>query len=299
MFSIRQRPDAWRHQFEVAEQAAREGGRIFVQVHSRALNVLLSFETRLPYDDWDMWSDIRALPLAEQKHKLTDPEIRRRLVEIANTPYQGPPVRGAEPRPPNWDWTFVMDKVGLPHRSMAEVAAERGIDPVELMIDLGLEHDFKIFFRQPIANELEDQALALMKEPRSVVTFSDSGAHVTQIMDSSLQTHIFDYWVREKQAFTLEEAVRLVTFDTATNWGLYDRGLLREGFCADIVVFDPDTIGPRMPEVVTDLPAGAKRLKQTANGILATVVNGQVLLKNNEHTGAVPGQLLRGPLASH
>ncbi|MCZ6871159.1 MAG: amidohydrolase family protein [Gammaproteobacteria bacterium] len=299
MFSIRQRPDAWRPQFEVAERAAAEGGRMFIQVHSRALNVLLSFETNLPYDTWDMWSDIRALPLAEQKHKLTDPEIRRRLVEIANTPYQGPPVRGAEPRPPNWDWTFVMDKVGLPHRSMAEVAAERGIDPVELMIDLGLEHDFKIFFRQPIANELEDQALALMKEPRSVVTFSDSGAHVTQIMDSSLQTHIFDYWVREKQAFTLEEAVRLVTFDTATNWGLYDRGLLREGFCADIVVFDPDTIGPRMPEVVTDLPAGAKRLKQTANGILATVVNGQVLLKNNEHTGAVPGQLLRGPLASH
>ncbi len=299
MFSIRQRPDAWRPQFEVAERAAAEGGRMFVQVHSRALNVLLSFETNLPYDTWDMWSDIRALPLAEQKHKLTDPEIRRRLVEIANTPYQGPPVRGAEPRPPNWDWTFVMDKVGLPHRSMAEVAAERGIDPVELMIDLGLEHDFKIFFRQPIANELEDQALALMKEPRSVVTFSDSGAHVTQIMDSSLQTHIFDYWVREKQAFTLEEAVRLVTFDIATNWGLYDRGLLREGFCGDIVVFDPDTIGPCMPEVVADLPAGAKRLKQTANGILATVVNGQVLLKNNQHTGALPGQLLRGPLGNH
>ena len=190
-----------------------------------------------------------------------------------------------------------MDKVAYPHRSMAEVAAERGIDPVELMIDLGLEHDFKIFFRQPIANELEDQALALMKEPRSVVTFSDSGAHVSQIMDSSLQTHLFDYWVREKEAFTLEEAVRLVTFEPATNWGLYDRGLLREGLCADIVVFDPRTIGPRMPEVVTDLPAGAKRLKQTANGILATVVNGQVLLKNNEHTGAVPGQLLRGPLA--
>ena len=297
MFSIRQRPDAWRPQFEVAERAAAEGGRIFVQVHSRALNVLLSFETNLPYDHWDLWSDIRALPLAEQKQKLSDPQIRRRLVEIANTPYQGPLIRGTEARPPNWDWTFVMDKVSLPHRSMAEVAAERGIDPVELMIDLGLEHDFKIFFRQPIANELDDQALALMKEPRSVVTFSDSGAHVSQIMDSSLQTHLFEYWVREKQAFTLEEAVRLVTYDTATHWGLYDRGLLREGLCADIVVFDPDSIGPRMPEVVADLPAGAKRLKQTANGMLATVVNGRVLLKNNEHTGALPGQLLRGPLA--
>jgi N-acyl-D-amino-acid deacylase len=297
MFRIRQRPDAWRAQFEVAERAASEGGRIFVQVHSRALNVLLSFETNLPYDDWDVWRDVRALPLGEQKRKLADPEIRRRLVEVANAPYQGPRIRGTEPRPPNWDWTFVMDHVGHSHRSMSEVAAERGIDPVELMIDLGLEHDFKIFFRQPIANELEEQALALMREPRSVVTFSDSGAHVSQIMDSSLQTHIFDYWVREKQAFSLEEAVRLVTYDTATNWGLYDRGLLREGMRADIIVFDPETIAPRMPEVVSDLPAGAKRLKQTADGILATVVNGQVVLENNEHTGALPGQLLRGPLA--
>jgi N-acyl-D-aspartate/D-glutamate deacylase len=164
------------------------------------------------------------------------------------------------------------------------------------MIDIALETDFKAFFRQPIANEDQDQALDMMKHPRSVVTFSDSGAHVSQIMDSSLQTHIFSYWVRQKQAFTLEEAVRLVTYDTATHWGFHDRGLIREGMAADLVVFDPDTIGARMPEVVNDLPAGARRLKQTANGIAATVVNGEVLLRNNEPTGATPGRLIRGPL---
>jgi N-acyl-D-aspartate/D-glutamate deacylase len=116
-------------------------------------------------------------------------------------------------------------------------------------------------------------------------------------MDSSLQTHLLSHWVRDEEAFTLEEAVRMITYDTSTNWGFHDRGLLREGLCADIVVFDPDTIAPRMPEVVNDLPAGATRLRQTADGIAATIVNGQTVLRDGEHTGALPGQLLRGPLA--
>ena len=299
MFSSRIKPDAWRRWFDVVEEAAAEGGRLFVQVHSRALSVLLSFETSTPFDNWDVWRDIRALPLEEQKQAFRDPETKAKLVQAANQPYEGPQVVGAEARPPDWDWTFIMDTVEGPHRSIAEVADERGINPVELMIDLALEKDFKLFFRQPIANELQDQALALMKHPRSVVTFSDAGAHVSQIMDNSLQSHIFSHWVRREQAFTLEEAVRLVTYDTATHWGFHDRGLLREGMAADIVVFDPETIGGRMPEVVADLPAGAKRLKQTADGIRATIVNGAVLLRDNEHTGALPGKLLRGPLARH
>ncbi|MFT6583321.1 MAG: N-acyl-D-amino-acid deacylase family protein [Alphaproteobacteria bacterium] len=299
MFGTRAAPGAWRPCFDIIDQAAEEGGRMFVQVHSRALSVLLSFETNMPYDNWDVWRDIRALPLEDQKAALRDPETKRKLIEATNRPHNGPEVIGTEARPPEWDWLFVLDTIEGPHRSVAEIARERGGDPVEVMIDLALEHDLKLFFMQPIANENQDEALEMMKHPRSVVTFSDAGAHVTQIMDNSLQTHIFSYWVREKQAFSLEEAVRLVTYDTATHWGFHDRGLLREGMAADIVVFDPHTIGPRMPEVAADLPAGAKRLKQTANGINATIVNGQILLRNNQHTGALPGKLLRGPLARH
>ena len=173
----------------------------------------------------------------------------------------------------------------------------RGVDPVELMIDLALENDMKIFFRQPIANEDQDHALEMMKHPRSVVTFSDAGAHVSQIMYNSLQTHLLGHWGREKNAFTLEEAVRLITHDTATHWGFYDRGLIREGMAADMVIFDPAMVGASMPVVLDDLPAGAKRLKQTSIGILATIVNGKTVLKNNVHTGAYPGRVLRGSLA--
>ncbi|MBT5523528.1 MAG: amidohydrolase family protein [Rhodospirillaceae bacterium] len=298
MFSTRKKPGAWRPWFDVINKAAAEGGRLFVQVHSRALNVLLSYGTAMPFDKRELWRDIRALPLAEQKAAFQNSETKAKLIEIANRPHEGPKAIGTEIRPPDWDWLFLMDTVEGPHQTMAEVARQRGVSEVEAMIDLGVESDMKVFFRQPVANEDQDQALEMMRHPRSVVTFSDSGAHVSQIMDSSLQTHLFSHWVREKQAFTLEEAVRLVTYDTATHWGFHDRGLIREGMAADLVVFDPDTIGARMPEVVTDLPASAKRLKQTANGIRATVVNGQVLLRDNEPTGATPGRLIRGPLAN-
>jgi N-acyl-D-aspartate/D-glutamate deacylase len=116
-------------------------------------------------------------------------------------------------------------------------------------------------------------------------------------MDSSLQTHLLSHWVRTKQAFTLEQAVRMVTFVPAAHWGFTDRGLIREGLAADLMVFDPETIAPEMPEVVDDLPAGARRLVQRARGIAATVVNGEILLRDGKPTGALPGQLLRGPLA--
>ena len=291
-------PGQWKALYQIIEEENLAGARIFTQVHSREINTIVSFQTHTPFDTWDVWREFRALPLEEQKARLrSDAALRRRLIEVASRPYDGPEVVGAEPRPPEWDMFYVMDRIERPHRTIAEVAAERGVPPAEAMLDLALEHDFALFFRQPIANENQDDALALMKHPYSSVTFSDSGAHVSQIMDSSLQTHLLSHWVRDEQAFTLEQAVRMITYDTATNWGFHDRGLLREGMTADIVVFDPERIAPRMPQVVNDLPAGAQRLKQYADGMLATIVAGQVVLENNQPTGALPGKLLRGPLA--
>ena len=293
MFSTRVAPELWRPYFDLLDETAAAGGRMVAQVHSRALNVLLSFKAHTPFDKWDVWKDLRALPLAEQKTKLADPEFKAKLVAVASQEYQGPRAVGAEARPPNWAWVYPMANMDYDQLSMADLATRRGVHPVELMIDLSLEHDFDIFFRQPIANEDQDHVLEMMKHPRSVVTFSDSGAHVSQIMDSSLQTHLLSYWVREKEALTLEEAVRQITYNTATLWGLHDRGLIRRGMAADLVIFDPETVGARMPEVVHDLPAGAKRLKQMADGIKHTVVNGEILLSDNEHSGATPGKLLR------
>ncbi len=296
LFSRREEPELWRLYLALLDETAVAGGRMFAQVHSRALTIVLSFETSLPFDRLPVWKELRARPLAEQRERLRDPDTRRRLIEAARERDDHPPV-GAEPRRGAYEWMFVMDTPQGPYRSLADVARERQVDPVEAMIDLALERDLARFFLQPIANENQDHALELMKHPRTVVTFSDSGAHVSQIMDASLQTHLLSHWVRGQGALTLEEGVRMLSFEPATHWGFADRGLIREGMAADLLVFDPDTIAPEMPEVVRDLPAGARRLVQRSRGIAATVVNGEVVLRDGKATGALPGRLLRGPLA--
>jgi N-acyl-D-aspartate/D-glutamate deacylase len=270
---------------------------MFVQVHSRSLNVLLSFETNMPFDRVPAWREIRKLPLAEQEAALRNPNIRRKLVQAASERSPGERAVGAEARDANYNWIFPLDRPTPPYRSIAEIAAAESKDPVDVIIDLALEKNLKKFFMQTLVNENQDHVLEMMKHPRSVVTFSDSGAHVSQIMDSSLQTHVLSHWVREKEALTLEQAIRLLSFVPAYHWGLKGRGLLREGNFADVIIFDPEKINPQLPELTYDLPAGARRLKQKSDGLLATVVNGQVVLRKNEHTGALPGKLLRGPLA--
>jgi N-acyl-D-aspartate/D-glutamate deacylase len=296
VFGRRGVPGVWRTYLDLLDETAAAGGRMFAQAHSRSLSALLSFKTQLPFDRLPVWKELRALPLDEQRRRLRDPDLRRRLVESSGA-RDGRRALGTEARPADYDWLFVFDTVEGPHRSVAEVARERGQHPAEAMIDLALEKDLDLFFLQPVANEDQDVALEIMRHPRCVVTFSDSGAHVSQLMDASLQTHLLSHWVRAKQAFTLEQAVRMLTLVPATLWGFADRGLIREGMAADLVIFDPDTIAAEMPEVVDDLPAGARRLVQRTRGVAATVVNGEVLLRDGKHSGALPGRLLRGPLA--
>ena len=298
MFASRRAPEVWPHFFDITDETAAEGGRMFVQVHSRQLSVVLSFETRTPFDKLPVWEDLRAKPLAEQKAAFQEPAMRAKLVHAYENAPRGERVVGAQARRADFDWIFIMDRPSPPFRSVAEVAQEKGIHPVEVMMDFAVEKDMKAFFNQPLFNEDQDKVLEMMRHPRAVVTFSDSGAHVSQIMDSSLQTHLLSHWVRDRQAVTLEEAVNWLTFRPASFFGLNGRGLLREGYAADLNVFDPATIAPRMPVVAADLPAGARRLVQKADGISSTIVNGEIVLRDGEHTGALPGQLVRGPLAT-
>src|SRR5205809_6003472 len=295
-FSRLEAPDVWRRYLDLLDETAAAGGRMFAQVHSRGLNVVLSFKTQLPFDHLPAWKPFRALALAEQRERLRDPESRRRLIAGAHdTPERR--ALGTEARPFPYEWIFLFDTVSGPHRTVAEIARERGVDPAEAMIDLALERDLERFFVHPVANEDQDAVLEMMRHPRAVVTFSDSGAHVSQIMDASLQTHLLSHWVRAKRAFTLEQAVRMLSFEPATYWGFADRGLIREGLAADLLVFDAERIAPEMTGVGHDLPAGARRLVQRSRGISATVVNGEIVLRDSKPTGALPGLLLRGPLA--
>jgi len=290
--SSRHAPESWKPWMGLVDRVSEGGGRMFAQVHSRAFNIVLNFEGQLPFDGLPRWKALRARPRAEQIAALRDPETRAQLVHEAHHGEYGEAV-GAEARKPDYDWVLVMGDPLGPHDRVSDRARERGVDPVELMIDLALETDLAQNFLQPFANEVEDQVLALMQHPRSLVTFSDAGAHVSQISDCSIATHLLGYWVRERQAVRLEEAVAMLTTQPAAAFGFADRGRIAEGCVADLAIFDPATVAPEVPRIEHDLPGGARRLVQESRGFLATVVAGEVLLREGRHTGALPGRVLR------
>ena len=292
-------PNPWTYQLEYLDQCAAAGARVWGQTTTRSINAIFSLKSYLPFDVLPAWRELRRLPLPEQKRRLADPATRRQLMaeEATMKPrdnvLQGGGAATTDPRRPDYHNLYAMKDVHWNDPTVAELAAARGQHPVEVMIDLALENDNQVFV-QPLVNEHPEQVLGMLKHPRTLATFSDSGAHVCQEMGSSLQTHMLSYWVRAKQAFTLEEAVRKLTFDNASAWDITDRGLLRAGYRADLVLFDQARVKPAMPTVETDLPGGARRLVQKAEGIAATIVNGEVTLENGKPTGRLPGALLRG-----
>jgi N-acyl-D-aspartate/D-glutamate deacylase len=296
-------PNPWDYQLRWMDETVALGGRAWGQATTRSINAVFSLKSYLPFDLLPEWQEIRALPLAEQKSRLRDPGVRRRLIAAETrmkpkgSELQGGGAATTDPKKPDYDNLFPMLDVDWDDPSVGELSRRRNQHPVEVIIDLCLENDNRVFV-QPLVNELPADVLGLLQHPRTLATFSDSGAHVCQEMGSSLQTHLLSYWVRKRQQFTLEQAVRMLTFDNASAWELPDRGLVRAGYMADLVVFDEHGIRPRLPTVEQDLPARARRLVQKADGIAATVVNGVVALEHGEWTGATAGRVLKGRLAA-
>jgi N-acyl-D-aspartate/D-glutamate deacylase len=277
---------------EFIDETASLGGEIYGLTHCRGIVSTQSFRTRLGFDKLAEWQDLRRRPYEEQQVLLRDADVRRRLVHAA---YHGDYGRsfGPEASRPRFDSMRILESVYPPNPTVAEEASRRGVDPVEAMIDIALERDFDVFFVQDLVAQEDNDILRLMRHPRTAMVFSDSGAHVSQVFDSSIYTHLLAYWVRERQALTLEEAIRMITWQPARIWRLADRGRLAAGYAADITVFDPATVAPQMPQVVYDIPGGARRLEQRATGYTATIVNGRIHTYHGEATGEHPGQLLR------
>jgi N-acyl-D-aspartate/D-glutamate deacylase len=284
----------WRRTLAMLEATNAAGGRMIAQTFSKEVGVVLSFQTQLPFDRLEEWTDLRSLPLKQQLVQLRDPAVRNTLVDAAVHGRYDKPALGAEAPAPDFYAIRLMDRPGNQNLTLAEVAAQRRCHPVDAMIDLSLECDLERFFYQVMGNTSEAETLELLRHPNSVMTFSDSGAHVRQLINSSIQTHLLSYWVRERGEFTLEEAVRMLTLVPAAIWQFSDRGLIRQGMVADINIIDPEKVGASSPTVVSDFPGGAQRLVERSTGIRATLVSGEILLRDNEHTGALPGKLLRG-----
>ena len=272
--------------------AAAAGARFVGVCHPRGIGAMSSFRTQLPFDRLPVWRELRALPLDEQLRRLRKADVVADLVRAANESTYGEAF-GAEARRPEFDRMRVFDAPVPPNPTVAEAARARGVDPVECMIQLAVETDLDQFFVQTFAPFDDDVVAEVLRHRHVVMGFSDSGAHVSQMSDASIQTHLLAHYVRNRGTFTFEEAVRMMTLAPARAWGFHDRGMVREGLIADLNVIDPATVAPAMPTVVHDLPGGEPRISQQSVGIAATLVRGRVTVRDGVHTGDFPGELIR------
>jgi N-acyl-D-aspartate/D-glutamate deacylase len=183
---------------------------------------------------------------------------------------------------------------GLAGKSIMTIAEEQGKEPLEAFLDLVVEEKLKTWFARNQQNN-DDEAMAeILNSPNTVVGLSDAGAHVVREGGYALSVYFLSHWVRDKQVMGLEAGVRQLTGFQAELFGINDRGRLQAGLAADVLVLDYEGLGLDKAEEAHDLPGGAMRLKQLSHGIPYTIVNGEVLIENGEHTGAVPGKVLRG-----
>ena len=182
-------------------------------------------------------------------------------------------------------------------RTVPEIGAALGKDPLDTAFDMGLDEDLDTHFRLAVPATDDEVTGSIIKSPHVAAGVSDAGAHIITECNTAFPTHLLSYWVREKQALSLEEAVRSISGIPAEETGLRDRGSIQEGMAADITLFDPETIAPGERVFVNDMPGGAERLVHYAQGIEYTLVNGQITQERGKPTGALSGTVLRNTRA--
>jgi N-acyl-D-aspartate/D-glutamate deacylase len=276
-------------------EAAGNGLPLQAQVAVRPIGVLFGVDTTVdPFILNPVWGPYRSGDTAARLAALTDPDVRRRLVEAAGEPSHR--FGGYERFYPLGD---PPDYEPPPEASVAAIAERQGRHPVEVLCDLMADDSGAGFVYFPIFNydagDLEAQR-ELLTHPNTIIGLADGGAHVGTICDGSFPTTLLAHWGRDRvrgPRLELPWLVKAQTADTADAYGLHDRGRLRVGLRADLNVIDFERLQLRTPEVVHDLPAGGRRLVQRAEGYVATIAAGEVTYRSGEPTGALPGRLVR------
>ena len=279
----------------VLDEAAalqRDGALVVPQVGCRPLELRFDFAaTGFGLENNPIWRPFMALPRAERRRRFGDPAFRSDLRDMS---------RGfVAALAPAWD-RLVLRLPATPatarwrDRSVAEVAGALGTEPMDTFCDLVLADDLEGQWGALIFNVDEDEMAALIRHPAGLLALSDAGAHGDTLCDQGFTTTLLGHWVRERRAFGLEEAIRLITAVPAERFGLVGRGRLAPGCAADVVVFDPARVGTRPTEMVHDLPQGERRLLQGADGVVHVLVNGRAVVRDGRPAEALPGRVLRG-----
>jgi len=280
------------------ESAAREGAQLYALLRAIPFNPKFTLKKTTFFANLDVWDIVMALRLEDRLRVLADPDKRAELREAALTRQRRRP--GVPGRFIKWSG-IVVSKAVLPKnralegRGLAELAQEQGKHVADVMLDLALEERLETEFQLLTRSPEEDVSLAeFVKTGHAVPSQSDAGAHLnTNFCTAGESSYVLGQWVRERRLLSLEDAIRRYTFQPARIMGLHDRGLVREGLAADLVVFDLARIGVREDEISHDGPNGAPRRVQGAEGVEYVVVGGEVVLDHGKHTGALPGRVLR------
>ncbi len=289
-------PTGHETQLSVADHAASRGGRVVALTLPHTMKIRLSFLTGTVLDGLPGWREILNLPVPERLAALADPEVRRRMDAGAQSDEAGI-LRALA------DWsrlevveTFAAENADAEGRRIGDLATAADRDPFDVLVDLVIADGLRTGLRPAGMREAKEEwelRAEVWRDPRAVIGGSDAGAHLDMMCGAIYSTALLAHGVRDFEVITLEEAIHQLTGVPASLYGLLDRGRIAEGCPADLVVFDPATVGYGPERTRDDLPGGASRLYAESIGVERVLVGGVPIVEGGVLTGATPGTFLR------
>jgi N-acyl-D-aspartate/D-glutamate deacylase len=291
-------PGQWADHLALVEETCKAGNLAMPLCTPNQIKQRFNMHNCQTFRGLEHWHPILIGTDADKMQAYSDPDVRQKL--RADLEALGGANAVFSKR---WDLMFIEEPKLPQHqewrgKTVAQLAAAQGKDPLDAFLDLAVAEQLDTVFVLTEINVEPDAVAKILTSPYTIVGLSDGGAHVQFDSGVAFSTRLLGYWVREQQIMSLEEAIRQITFISASAFGIYDRGLLRPGLAADLVIFDAETINPLPEDIVHDFPNNGWRIRERAQGITHTIVNGTVLMEDGQATGALPGQVLRNALSA-
>jgi N-acyl-D-aspartate/D-glutamate deacylase len=289
-------PERVPRQLEASARAREVGGRVIALTMPVLVPMNMSFRNYCALFMLPGWGEVLNLPVPQRIEKLQDADVRRQLLERANSKEAGVFRRLANFGRYVIGDTYADQNAGLKGRVVKEIAAERGLEPFDALVEIVIADELRTVL-WPMPTDNDDATWALRQqtwlEPDVMLGGSDAGAHLDRMAGAPYTTRFLGDAVRGRSLVAMERAVQMITDDPARTFGLTGRGRIEEGWYADLVVFDPLTVGSEDATLVQDLPGGAPRLTAGSTGIVRVLVNGVETVRDGVSTGATPGTVLR------
>jgi N-acyl-D-aspartate/D-glutamate deacylase len=289
-------PEEWARHLALVEETCKAGNQAMPLCTPNQIKQRFNMHNCQTFRGLTHWHPILMGSDAAKMQAYSDPRVRQTLRADLEALGGTNPVFSKR-----WDLMYIEEPQLPQHQAMrgktvAQIAAEQGKDPLDAFLDLAVAEQLETVFVLTEINVEPEAVAKILTSPYTIVGLSDGGAHVQFDSGVAFSTRLLGYWVREQQIMSLEEAIRQITFVSASAFGIYGRGLLRPGLAADLVIFDAETIRPLPEDIVHDFPNNGWRIRERAEGIAYTIVNGIPLMEHGHPTGALPGQVIRNAL---